>query len=341
MKKLGNVLYILTENSYLHCDNGTISVKVGGSEKIRIPAHTIESIICLCNTTVSSPFIGFCGENGISLSFHSDNGKFYGRINGPVNGNVLLRKKQYHYIDAAESVDIVRNVLSGKFFNSRNLILKSARGTTDDKADILRKAAQIISEQAELLDQSDSIDNMRGIEGAVASVYFQAFDAMLKTEENEMRFEKRSRRPPENRVNALLSFAYMLLKNDMQSALESVGLDPAAGYLHTLRPGRPSLALDIMEELRSPLCDRFVISFINLKQIKAKDFNTGDGVYKLSDDARRLIIKEWQQRKKEIITHPFLKEKIPIGLIPYCQSMLLARYIRGDIDGYPPFIWRY
>ena len=163
----------------------------------------------------------------------------------------------------------------------------------------------------------------------------------LKTEENEMRFEKRSRRPPENRVNALLSFAYMLLKNDMQSALESVGLDPAAGYLHTLRPGRPSLALDIMEELRSPLCDRFVISFINLKQIKAKDFNTGDGVYKLSDDARRLIIKEWQQRKKEIITHPFLKEKIPIGLIPYCQSMLLARYIRGDIDGYPPFIWRY
>lgn len=341
MKILENVLYILTENSYLHCDNGTISVKIGGSEKVRIPAHTVESIICLCNTTVSSPFIGFCGENGISLSFHSDNGKFYGRIYGPVNGNVLLRKKQYQYIDSPESIDIVRNVLRGKFLNSRNLLQKSARGTIDDKADILRNAAQIITGQAELLEKSESIDNMRGIEGVVASVYFQAFDTMLKVDENEMKFIKRSRRPPENRVNALLSFTYMLLKNDMQSALESVGLDPAAGYLHTLRPGRPSLALDIIEELRSPLCDRFVISILNLKQIKSKDFEVGNGVYKLSDDARRLIIKEWQQRKKEIITHPFLKEKIPIGLIPYCQSMLLARYIRGDIDEYPPFIWRY
>ena len=341
MKILENVLYILTENSYLHCDNGTISVKIGGSEKVRIPAHTVESIICLCNTTVSSPFIGFCGENGISLSFHSDIGKFYGRIYGPVNGNVLLRKKQYQYIDSPESIDIVRNVLRGKFLNSRNLLQKSARGTIDDKADILRNAAQIITGQAELLEKSESIDNMRGIEGVVASVYFQAFDTMLKVDENEMKFIKRSRRPPENRVNALLSFTYMLLKNDMQSALESVGLDPAAGYLHTLRPGRPSLALDIIEELRSPLCDRFVISILNLKQIKSKDFEVGNGVYKLSDDARRLIIKEWQQRKKEIITHPFLKEKIPIGLIPYCQSMLLARYIRGDIDEYPPFIWRY
>ena len=340
MKKLGNVLYILTENSYLHCDNGTICVKVGGTEKVRIPAHTIESIICLCNTTVSSPFIGFCGENGISLSFHSDNGRFYGRIYGAVNGNVLLRKKQYQYIDNPESVDIVRNILSGKFANSRNLLLKSARGTTDDKADILRKAAYIISEQAELLDKSDDIDNMRGIEGAAASVYFQSFDAMLKNDEEDMQFEKRSRRPPENRVNALLSFTYMLLKNDMQSALESVGLDPAAGYLHTLRPGRPSLALDMMEELRAPLCDRFVISLINLKQIKSKDFNVGEGEYALSDDARKLVIREWQQRKKEIITHPFLKEKIQIGLIPYCQAMLLARYIRGDINGYPPFIWR-
>lgn len=340
MKKLGNVLYILTENSYLHCENGTISVKVGGTEKVRIPAHTIESIICLCNTVVSSPFIGFCGENGISLSFHSDNGKFYGRIYGPVNGNVLLRKKQYQYINSEESVDIVRNILSGKFVNSRNLLMKSARGVTDDRSDVLRKASQSLAEQAQLLEKSENIDNMRGIEGAAASIYFQAFDAMLKNDENEMKFERRSRRPPENRVNALLSFTYMLLKNDMQSALESVGLDSAAGYLHTLRPGRPSLALDIMEKLRSPLCDRLVISLINLKQIKAKDFETGEGIYRLSDDARKLVIKEWQQRKKEVITHPFLKEKIPIGLIPYCQSMLLARYLRGDIDGYPPFIWR-
>ncbi len=163
---------------------------------------------------------------------------------------------------------------------------------------------------------------------------------MLKTDDNDLIFDKRSRRPPENRVNALLSFVYMLLKNDTQSALESVGLDPAAGYLHTLRPGRPSLALDLMEELRAPLCDRFVISLLNLKQIQSNDFDTTNGEYRLRDDARRLVIREWQLRKKEQITHLFLKEKIEIGLIPYCQAMLLARHMRGDLDGYPPFIWR-
>ena len=181
---------------------------------------------------------------------------------------------------------------------------------------------------------------MRGIEGAAATAYFRVFDAMLKGNAPDMQFEKRSRRPPENRVNALLSFVYMLLKNDVQSALESVGIDPAAGYLHTLRPGRPSMALDLMEELRAPLCDRFVIALLNLKQIQSDDFDTEGGEYRLKDAARRLVIKEWQLRKKEIITHPFLKEKIPIGLIPYCQAMLLARTMRGDLDQYPPFIWR-
>lgn len=163
---------------------------------------------------------------------------------------------------------------------------------------------------------------------------------MLKTKETEMMFEKRSRRPPENRVNALLSFVYMLLKNDTQSALESVGIDPSAGYLHTLRPGRPSMALDLMEELRAPLCDRFVVTLINLKQITASDFDVENTEYKLKDKVKRKVIQEWQLRKKEIITHPYLKEKIPIGLIPYCQAMLLSKYFRGDIDGYPPFIWR-
>lgn len=340
MKRLGSVLYILTENSYLHCENGTICVKVGGVEKVRIPSHTVESIICLCNTTVSSPFIGFCGENGIGMSFHSDNGKFYGRINGAISGNVLLRKRQYELMGKEESAEVVRNILHGKLFNSRNTIMRAARGTSDDKEDVLRNAAKLLSEQNELLETADSIDSLRGIEGAAASIYFRAFDAMLKTDDETMRFEKRSRRPPENRVNALLSFVYMLLKNDVQSALESVGIDPAAGYLHTLRPGRPSMALDMMEELRSSLCDRFVISLINLKQIKTSSFSMDGGVFKLDDDARRLVIKEWQLRKKEIITHPFLKEKIPIGLIPYCQAMLFARYLRGDADGYPPFIWR-
>ena len=340
MKHLQNVLYILTENSYLHCDNGTICVKVGGTEKVRIPAHTIESIICLCNTTVSTPFIGFCSENQIALSFHGDNGKFYGRIYGAVNGNVLLRKKQYELIGKPKSTEVVRNILHGKILNSKNTLMRSAREKNTDSETEFRNAATLLAEQSELLEKADSIDSMRGIEGAAASIYFRVFDNMLKTEENDMLFVKRSRRPPENRFNALLSFVYMLLKNDMQSALESVGLDPAAGYLHTLRPGRPSMALDLMEELRSPLCDRFVISLVNLKQIKSNSFDTEAGVFHLKDDARRLVIKEWQTRKKETIIHPFLKEKIPIGLIPYCQAMLLARYFRGDMDGYPPFVWR-
>lgn len=340
MKRLQNVLYILTENSYLHCENQTICVKVGGIEKVRIPAHTIESIICLCNTTVSSPFIRFCGENSISLAFHSDTGKFYGRIYGPVSGNVLLRQKQYELIGKNESTEIVRNILHGKLLNSKNTIMRAARGSTDEKEERLRNTAALLVEQSELLDSADSIDSLRGIEGSAASIYFRSFDDMLKTDEEEMLFIKRTRRPPENRINALLSFVYMLMKNDVQSALESVGIDPVAGYLHTLRPGRPSMALDIMEELRSPLCDRFVISLVNLKQIKADDFTVEGGVFSLSEDARRIVIKEWQTRKKETITHPFLKEKIPIGLIPYCQALLLARHLRGDIDGYPPFVWR-
>lgn len=313
---------------------------VGGTEKTRIPAHTIEAIICLCNTTVSTPFIGFCGENGIALSFHSDNGKFYGRIYGSVSGNVLLRKKQYEWIGSHESAEVVRNIILGKIVNSRNMLTRAARNTTEEKALILKEQAEKLLEQENDLEGAKTIDSIRGIEGAAAAVYFRAFDAMLKTDESEMMFEKRSRRPPENRVNALLSFAYMLLKNDTQSALESVGIDPAAGYLHTLRPGRPSMALDLMEELRAPLCDRFVISLINLKQITASDFDAEGIEYKLKDKARRKVVQEWQLRKKETITHPYLKEKIPIGLIPYCQAMLLARHFRGDIDGYPPIIWR-
>lgn len=340
MKHLQNVLYILTENSYLYCENETICVKVGGLEKVRIPAHTIESIICLCNTTVSTPFIGFCGKNKISLSFHGPNGAFYGRIYGPVNGNVILRQKQYEIIGRSDAVEIVRNILQGKILNSRNTLMRAARGTTAERETVLRNAASLLIEQSELIGAADSIDSLRGIEGAAATIDFRVFDEMLKTEEEDMRFEKRSRRPPENRVNAVLSFVYMLLKNDVQSALESVGIDPAAGYLHMLRPGRPSMALDLMEELRSPLCDRFVISLINLKQIKSDSFDVEGGVFCLKDEPRRLVIKEWQTRKKETLIHPFLKEKIPIGLIPYCQAMLLARYLRSDIDGYPPFIWR-
>lgn len=340
MKRLNNVLYIMTEGSYLHCENDTIAVENEGKNVARIPAHTIESIVCLCNTTVSTPLIGFCGEHGIGMSFHSDSGKFYGRIQGAVSGNVLLRRKQFELIGTDQSVEVVRNILSGKLANSRNFLLKNARDSSELAAKNVRSAAQLISKQHYLLMQATSIDSMRGIEGSAASIYFSVFDELLKTDDEDMVFLKRSRRPPENRVNAALSFTYMLLKNDVQSALESVGFDPAVGYLHTLRPGRPSLALDLMEELRVPLCDRMVISLINLKQLKSKDIVYCNHEYKLSDGAKRLIIDKWQRRKKEEITHCYLKEKIPIGLIPYCQAMLLAKHIRGDIDAYPAFLWR-
>ena len=341
MKKLGNVLFILTPQTYLFCRNETIALRVGGEEKIVIPAHTVESIVCLAETIVSTPFIGFCGERGIGLSFCSEYGKFFGRIYGPINGNVLLRKKQYENISTSIGKELVRCILFGKFASGRNVIMRAARDNDDDIIQSkLYHAADQISEAAALLDTADTIDSMRGIEGAAATAYFSVFDFMLKKTDEDMKFVVRSKRPPQNKVNALLSFLYMLLKNDMQNALETVGLDPAAGYLHTLRPGRPSLALDMMEELRAPLCDRLAISLINTKVITSTSFGDSMADFRMTDKARRNVIDSWQKRKKEIITHPFLEEKIPIGLIPYCQSMLLARYLRGDLDKYPPFMWR-
>ncbi len=272
MKKLKNVLYILTPESYLFCQNETIAIKIGGVEKARIPAHTIESIVCLCNTTVSTPFIGFCSERQIGLSFLSEFGKFYGRLEGKVHGNVLLRSKQFKALDDKKiSSSIVRNILFAKIANCKSLISRCKRETKEaSKINELVNAAEILTNLAEELSNTDDIDRMRGLEGAAASVYFGVFDHFIKIDNASLKFDKRSKRPPHNNFNALLSFIYMLLKNDYQTALESVGLDPAVGFLHTLRSGRPSLALDLMEELRSPLCDRLAISLVNLKQMILK-----------------------------------------------------------------------
>ncbi len=342
MKKLQNVLYILTPNSYLHCQNETIAVHVGGDEKVRIPSHTIESIVCYGNTTVSTPFIAFCGERNIGLSFMSDYGRFYGRVNGPVSGNVLLRRGQYRLMDDADySVNFVRLLMYGKLSNSKNLLLRSAREHEGiEESGLLRDTALQLAHFAQKLQGIDSIDSLRGIEGVGASTYFGVFDHMIKAQKSDFFFNGRSKYPPEDNVNSVLSFLYILLKNDVQSALEAVGLDPAAGFMHTLRPGRASLALDLMEELRAPICDRLTISLINLKQISNTGFHYEPSGVKLSDKARRVVIDAWQRRKKEEILHPFLDKKIQIGLIPFAQAQLLARNIRGDLDAYPPFIWR-
>lgn len=289
--------------------------------------------------TVSTLLLEFCGKRGISVTFLSPQGHYCGRFYGPLSGNVLLRKKQYESINQVEfSNQLVRDILFGKIRNSKMVLLRAARKQSGDAVS-LTQAVNQLSDLAAQLESCDCIDSMRGIEGAAATIYFSRFDTMLHSPAG-FRFESRSRRPPRNEVNAVLSFVYTLLTREISSALETVGLDPAAGYLHTLRPGRPSFALDLIEELRAPLCDRFTLSLFNLGQLGEKDFNSDSEAVFLNDRGRRTVLTSWQKRKMETVQHPFLQEKIPVGMIPYAQAMLFARVIRGDLDRYPPFVWR-
>lgn len=340
MKKLLNTLYILTPDSYLFCRNETVCVKIGEEEKVSVPALSIDAIVCFGKATVSTPLIGFCAERGISLVFLSPHGQFLARVEGPVSGNVLLRKRQYESLhEPAFSAAFVRSLLLAKLRNSKGVLLRCARNEPAAGGTSLYRAAERLGELAKDLNAADSIDTMRGIEGAAATIYFSCFDQMLGAS-CPFHFESRSRRPPKNEVNAVLSFVYTLLCREVQSALETVGLDPAAGYLHTLRPGRPSFALDVMEELRAPLCDRFVLTLFHRRQLSAEHFEKDEEAAFLNEKGRKIVLSAWQKRKGETILHPFLNEKVPIGLIPYAQAMLFARVLRGDLDCYPPFVWR-
>lgn len=339
MKKLLNTLYVLTPDSYLFCRNETVCVQVGDAEKVSVPAVSIEAIVCFGKMTVSTPLIGFCAEHGISLVFLTEHGQFLARVEGSVSGNVLLRKRQYESLHEPLFVNtFVRDLLMAKLRNSKCVLLRAARTTQEDGVP-LHRAAERLGEQAQALARADAVDSMRGIEGAAATIYFSCFDQMLGAG-CPFRFETRSRRPPRNEVNAVLSFVYTLLCRETRSAMESIGLDPAAGYLHTLRPGRPSFALDLMEELRGPLCDRFVLTLFHRKQLSAAHFEKNEEAVFLNEKGRRTVLTAWQKRKEEAILHPFLEEKIPVGLIPYAQAMLFARVLRGDLDRYPPFVWR-
>jgi len=338
MKQLRNTLYILTPESYLFLQNETIAVKVGGVEKVRVPAHTICSIYCFGNVTVSTPLIGFCGQRGISLVFLSEYGKFYGRMQGPVSGSILLRRRQFAAAeDPRQSTRLARGFLLGKIINSK-IFLQRQRRERSQGEDVITPAIENLTAAVGKMREAVNVETMRGLEGAAASAYFSAFPAMLTG--TVFTFSGRNRRPPEDPVNALLSFLYTLLKNDVQSALEGVGLDPAAGFLHAMRPGRPALALDLMEELRAPLCDRLAIALLNRGQITEKAFEQLNAPVLLGENGRKTVIAAWQKRKQETIRHPFLEETIPIGLIPHAQAMLLARVLRGELDEYPPFLWR-
>lgn len=341
MKKLLETLYITTPESYLFERNGNICISIGGAEKAAVPITQVNSIVLFGKNTLSTALLSFCSKNDVTITFLSENGFFLGRLCGPVSGNVLLRKRQYETLaDTAFANRFVKDLLFCKLRNSRSVLVRYARTASDEaeKSGVAAAAADLTA-IANRLDDCTDIDSMRGIEGAAASVYFSRFDDLLSSPKG-YRFETRSRRPPLNEVNAVLSFVYTLLAHDVRSSMEAVGLDPAAGYLHTLRPGRPSFALDIMEELRAPLCDRLVISMFNRDQFQTQDFTTDFEAVYLSEKGRRKVLEQWRARKRESIQHPFLKEKVPIGMIPYVQAMLFARVLRGDLDRYPPFVWR-
>lgn len=341
MKRLLETLYILTQDSYVYHRNENICISIGGTEKASIPISQIHSIVFFGKNTASTSLFGFCGSNDVTITFLDQFGNFEGRLCGKVSGNVLLRKRQYDQLnDQGMMNNTVQNILYAKLLNSKLLMMRYARNSrTEEGKQALVQSASSLADLSKELEKAISIDSMRGIEGAAANIYFSQFDHMLG-DNIEFTFKERSRRPPKNEVNAVLSFLYTQLTHDVVAGLEAVGLDPAVGYLHTLRPGRPSFALDIMEEFRAPLCDRLAITLFNRKQLASKHFIVqGEGMY-LNDKGRRLVLSAWRSRKLEEITHPFLNEKIPIGLIPYTQAMLFARVLRGDLDQYPPFIWR-
>ena len=343
MKQLMETLYILTPDSYVFHRNDNICVSIGGEEKASVPAGRIDAIVFFGKNTLSTSLLLFCGNKGITISFLNEYGRFYGRACGPVSGNVLLRKRQYDSLnDKHFQKQFVRDILYGKILTSKNILMRHARNSKEfeqEKEDRLRQSAVILGQLAVKVSECQDVESMRGIEGAAATSYFQRFDDLL-IGVNGFWFETRSRRPPRNEVNAVVSFLYTQLTHYVRSALESVGLDPAAGYLHTLRPGRPSFALDMMEELREALCDRLTITLFNRGQLSATDFEKKTDAVYLNEKGRKKVLTAWRDRKKEDITHPFLNEKIKIGMIVHVQAMLFARVLRGDLDRYPPFIWR-
>ncbi|GIV99952.1 type I-C CRISPR-associated endonuclease Cas1c [Roseiflexus sp.] len=342
MKHLANVLYVTTPESYLSLDGETIVVRKDEHVSVRLPLHNLENIVCFTYQGVSPALMGACVERNIGLTFLDPNGRFRARVSGKTRGNVLLRKKQYRMAEDRElRMPVASSFVIGKVYNSRKVLERALRDHAiliDVEA--VRKASAALKEALTVISRCDSVETLIAVEGNAASVYFGVFDHLILHQKDDFRFVERSRRPPRDAMNALLSFLYTLLTNEAVSALETVGLDPYVGFLHADRPGRPSLALDLMEELRPVFADRLALSLVNRRQIAAKGFTRKEssGVV-MNDETRKIVIGAWQERKKEEILHPFLKERIPFGLIPHVQAMLLARHLRGDLDAYPPFFW--
>lgn len=338
MKKLLNTLYVQSQGSYLRQEGETVVVERERAVVARIPIHTLSGIVCFGNVLCSPFLLGLCGERGVHVSFLSEHGRFLARVEGPVSGNVLLRVAQMKAAqDAGHSRDIAASCVAGKIINTRTILQRRLRDHGDD--DACSQAVTGLAALVHTLRNASTTDEVRGVEGEAAARYFEVFNSLLVAQRDTFAIQNRNRRPPLDPMNALLSFLYTLLAHDCTGALESVGLDPQIGFLHALRPGRDSLALDLMEEFRAPLADRTALSLVNLQQLGPRDFKTSEsGAVEMTDAARKTVLLSWQQKKKETILHPFLGEKVEIGLLPSVQALLLARHLRGDLDAYPPFL---
>ena len=343
MRKLLNTLYVASENSYLSLDGENVVVLEDQKELGRIPLHNLEGIVSFGYRGTSPALMGACAERNISLCYLTPQGKFLARISGRIKGNVILREQQYaSKNDEKISLEIARNCILGKVYNARWVLERAIRDhSMQIDTERVKEASVFLQNALERIRNAESKEQLRGYEGEAASIYFGVFDELILQQKKDFVFRGRNKRPPLDNVNALLSFVYTLLTNSITSALESVGLDPYVGYLHTDRPGRASLSLDMIEELRAILADRFVLTLINKKIISGKNFSVKEnGAVLMDDELRKKVLTEWQNKKKETITHPYLKEKVEWGMVPYVQAMLLARYLRGDLDGYPVFLWK-
>jgi len=343
MKKHLNTLFVTTQGAYLSKEGETVTVNVEKEVRLRVPIHTIGGIVCFGQVSCSPYLMGFCAENDVGISFLSEHGRFLARVQGPVSGNVLLRREQYRKADDHNvSVEVAKAVLTGKVANCRSVLQRALRDHGEKiEVDKVELAVKRLTDCLDSIRTEQSLDVVRGFEGDAARIYFGVFDHLITVQKEFFFFHERSRRPPLDNVNCLLSFLYTLVMHDVRSALEAVGLDPAVGFLHRDRPGRPGLALDLMEEFRPFLAERITLSLINLRQVQDKGFKKADsGGVLMDDETRKEVLVAYQNRKQEEMMHPFIDEKVTIGLLFHVQALLMARYLRGDIDGYPPFIWR-
>lgn len=346
MRRHLNTIYVTSEDAWVRKDGANIVIEVNGTERGRAPIHMIGSVICFCRTGMSPALMAACAEAGVAVSFLTPEGRFLARVEGPRTGNVLLRRAQYRVADdEAKALGFVRGVVAAKVANQRTVVrrvLRDHRETASPQTcSALEQAEQRLGDVARRVLSAESVSTLRGLEGEAANTYFAVFGHLLRSNDPAFTFRDRSRRPSLDRINALLNFLYAMLGHDCRSALEAVGLDPQVGLLHADRPGRASLALDLMEEFRPVLADRLALSLINRRQLMPNDFVIEEGgAVVLTEAARKVVLVAWQERKKEELRHPFVDEQVTLGLVPHIQAQLLARHLRGDLDGYPSFIWK-